>query len=80
MLNLRHVVRALPRAGVAIRNYAAKDIRFALEARQPLLRGVDKLANAVAVTLGPGVCLSFRLPIYDCYMWMYVIMYYTSVT
>ncbi|MCC5919433.1 MAG: chaperonin GroEL [Cyclobacteriaceae bacterium] len=31
----------------------AKDIKFDNEARQKLLKGVDKLANAVKVTLGP---------------------------
>jgi chaperonin GroEL len=32
---------------------AAKDVRFALDARDRMLRGVDILANAVRVTLGP---------------------------
>ncbi|MBN8958797.1 MAG: chaperonin GroEL [Rhizobiales bacterium] len=32
---------------------AAKDVRFALDARDRMLRGVDVLANAVRVTLGP---------------------------
>jgi len=32
---------------------AAKDIRFSEEARRAILRGVDKLANTVKVTLGP---------------------------
>ena len=32
---------------------AAKDVRFGGEARQRMLRGVDILANAVRVTLGP---------------------------
>lgn len=31
----------------------AKDIKFAEEARSLMLQGVDKLANAVKVTLGP---------------------------
>src|SRR5678809_1508377 len=31
----------------------AKDIKFNLEARDALKKGVDKLANAVKVTLGP---------------------------
>ena len=33
----------------------AKDIRYTQEARAPLLIGVDKLADAVAVTMGPKV-------------------------
>ena len=32
---------------------AAKDVRFGSDARQRMLRGVDTLANAVKVTLGP---------------------------
>jgi chaperonin GroEL len=32
---------------------AAKDVKFASEAREKMLRGVDTLANAVKVTLGP---------------------------
>jgi chaperonin GroEL len=31
----------------------AKDIRFDVDAREALKRGVDQLANAVKVTLGP---------------------------
>src|ERR671932_650314 len=32
---------------------AAKDVRFSIDARDRMLRGVDILANAVKVTLGP---------------------------
>ena len=32
---------------------AAKDVRFSTDARDKMLRGVDMLANAVKVTLGP---------------------------
>ena len=32
---------------------AAKDVKFATDAREQMLRGVDILANAVKVTLGP---------------------------
>src|SRR5438876_11726814 len=32
---------------------AAKDVRFSSDARDRMLRGVDILANAVRVTLGP---------------------------
>uniref|UniRef100_A0A452YCB6 Chaperonin CPN60-2, mitochondrial n=1 Tax=Aegilops tauschii subsp. strangulata TaxID=200361 RepID=A0A452YCB6_AEGTS len=35
------------------RNYAAKDIRFGVEARASMLRGVEELADAVKVTMGP---------------------------
>ena len=32
---------------------AAKDVKFSTDARDRMLRGVDTLANAVRVTLGP---------------------------
>ena len=32
---------------------AAKDVKFSGDARERMLRGVDVLANAVKVTLGP---------------------------
>ena len=32
---------------------AAKDVKFSADARERMLRGVDILANAVKVTLGP---------------------------
>ena len=32
---------------------AAKDVKFSQDAREKMLRGVDILANAVRVTLGP---------------------------
>ncbi|KAH0634347.1 hypothetical protein KY284_037133 [Solanum tuberosum] len=35
------------------RNYAAKDIRFGVEARALMLQGVEQLADAVKVTMGP---------------------------
>lgn len=37
------------------RNYAAKDIKFGVEARALILRGVEELADAVKVTMGPKV-------------------------
>ncbi|KAL7105668.1 hypothetical protein ACP275_07G058300 [Erythranthe tilingii] len=36
-----------------LRNYAAKDIRFGVEARALMLKGVEELADAVKVTMGP---------------------------
>lgn len=39
----------------AVRAYASKDVRFGVEARESVLRGVNKLADAVQVTLGPKV-------------------------
>ena len=32
---------------------AAKEVKFSSDAREKMLRGVDTLANAVKVTLGP---------------------------
>lgn len=37
------------------RNYAAKDIKFGVEARALMLNGVEDLADAVKVTMGPKV-------------------------
>ncbi len=37
------------------RNYAAKEIQFGSEGRASMQRGVERLANAVQVTLGPKV-------------------------
>ncbi|GAA5870850.1 hypothetical protein JCM3774_001693 [Rhodotorula dairenensis] len=47
--------RAIPNAHtqVAARRFAHKDIRFGNEGRTSLLAGVDVLAKAVSVTLGP---------------------------
>jgi hypothetical protein len=39
----------------AVRAYAAKDVRFGIECREAVLGGVNKLADAVQVTLGPKV-------------------------
>ena len=44
----------------SVRNYA-KDIKFGDEGRSKMLQGVDILANAVAVTLGPKVLYFFNL-------------------
>src|ERR1700674_4182450 len=51
----RGTVRA-SRIGNPFRSYlkmAAKDVKFAGDARERMLRGVEVLANAVKVTLGP---------------------------
>ena len=37
------------------RGYAVKDVRFGVDARALMLQGVARLADAVAVTLGPKV-------------------------
>lgn len=41
------------------RNYAAKDIKFGVEARALMLKGVEDLAEAVKVTMGPKVSVLF---------------------
>ena len=38
-----------------MRAYAVKDVRFGIECRDAVLAGVNKLADAVQVTLGPKV-------------------------
>lgn len=50
---LKSSVRAVP---AAHRTYA-KDLKFGADARQLMLQGVDILADAVAVTMGPKVCI-----------------------
>jgi len=35
------------------RNYAAKDIKFGVEARASMFKDVEELADAVKVTIGP---------------------------
>ena len=49
--------RARPQAldTLQTRGYAAKEIRFGDECRASVLAGVEKLADAVQVTLGPKV-------------------------
>ena len=39
----------------AARGFAAKDIKFGVECRAGVLAGVERLADAVQVTLGPKV-------------------------
>ena len=55
---LRPAARLLsrvPRPQGQVRSYAAKDLKFGVDARVAMLQGVDKLADAVAVTMGPKV-------------------------
>lgn len=48
----RRVASSSPATRVA-RRYAHKDVKFSNEGRASILAGVDVLANAVSVTLGP---------------------------
>lgn len=59
---LRRSLKPLVRTAAAqwqVRHYA-KDVRFGVEARGLMLRGVDQLADAVQVTLGPKARSLFR--------------------
>lgn len=51
----RSSARLLSLAKVQARCYSAKDLKFGVEARVAMLQGVDKLADAVAATMGPKV-------------------------
>lgn len=42
-----------PSANLVQRRYMAKDVRFGAEVRAEMLKGVDVLADAVSVTMGP---------------------------
>ena len=44
-----------PSANLVQRRYMAKDVRFGAEVRAEMLKGVDVLADAVSVTMGPKV-------------------------
>jgi chaperonin GroEL len=47
--------RVAPQLLQIVRGYASKDVRFGIECREAVLAGVNKLADAVQVTLGPKV-------------------------
>ena len=44
---------ATPSALTSVRNYAAKEVKFGVDCRSGVLPGVNMLADAVQVTLGP---------------------------
>ena len=52
--------RRIPLNVTPVRGMASKEIKFGNEARALLLQGVDRLAEAVKVTLGPKVCTYFN--------------------
>ena len=54
---LRPVRRSMLIRESPVRTYA-KDLKFGADARIAMLSGVDKLADAVATTLGPKVSLA----------------------
>lgn len=49
----------------AITRHYAKDIKFGADARALMLQGVDLLADAVAVTMGPKVSITF-ISLFKC--------------
>ena len=51
--------RRVPVHATPMRGMASKEIKFGNDARALLLQGVDRLAEAVKVTLGPKVHTSF---------------------
>ena len=46
---------ARPAANLYQRRFMAKDVRFGADVRAEMLKGVDILADAVSVTMGPKV-------------------------
>ncbi|KAF8721324.1 hypothetical protein HU200_023259 [Digitaria exilis] len=71
-LEAKHSAVAMYRAAASLaskarlawsRNYAAKDIKFGIQARALMLRGVEELADAVKVTMGPKIwtCLDWMI-------------------
>lgn len=54
MYRLPSLLRTTASRQLAVRLYA-KDVRFGPEVRALMLQGVDILADAVAVTMGPKV-------------------------
>lgn len=52
MFRLPNAIRTVAARQLAVRTYA-KDVRFGAEVRALMLQGVDVLADAVAVTMGP---------------------------
>lgn len=58
MYRLPTLLRTTASRQLAVRLYA-KDVRFGPEVRALMLQGVDVLADAVAVTMGPKVHYQF---------------------
>ena len=61
-VNLHRLVSQSARSMTQTRFYAANDLKFGQEARINMLKGVDVLADAVAVTMGPKVLISIEPP------------------
>ena len=55
MYRLTTLMRPTRRAAPQLMRHYAKDLKFGADGRALMLQGVDKLADAVAVTMGPKV-------------------------
>lgn len=66
MYRLPTVLRSSVARQFAVRSYA-KDVRFGPEVRALMLQGVDILADAVAVTMGPKVIIIFKGQIFSAF-------------
>ena len=67
MFRISRMVRPASRVLAQVQGrHMAKDVRFGAEVRAEMLKGVDILADAVSVTMGPKVAysqlLSFPCP------------------
>lgn len=51
MFRSLNAAKSIPRS--LVRNYSHKELKFGVDGRAALLKGVNVLAKAVAVTLGP---------------------------
>ena len=49
-----------PTTNLMQRRFMAKDVRFGAEVRAEMLKGVDVLADAVSVTMGPKVTIGMN--------------------
>lgn len=58
MYRLPRVLKTAACRQMMYRAYA-KDVKFGADVRALMLQGVDVLADAVAVTMGPKVCLIY---------------------
>ena len=63
---LRRAAAKAARSQPALTRGAHKDIKFSNEGRASILKGVDVLADAVSVTLGPKGSVSLRVLTWMC--------------
>lgn len=65
---------------ISSRNYAAKDISFGSHARLAMLQGVNELAEAVKVTMGPKVIRIYVMHLLICCLYNWPLILYTRKT